>query len=586
MLLTIVFLLAATVLFVSLTRRLGFGSILGYLLAGVLIGPSGLRLVADVEHIREIAELGVLMLLFLIGLELRLQRIWTMRRAVFGLGGAQVLVTGAALALLLQLSGLGWTAALVLGAGLALSSTAIVLPMLGERDLLSSAAGRDSFSVLLFQDIASIPLIALVPLVAGAGGFSSASGMGVLQAAGVVALILLGGRYLVRPAFRLIGGVKTPEVFTAMALLVVTGSAALAALVGLPMSLGAFAAGVVLSESEYRHELQADVEPFEGLLLGFFFISVGMSANIALAIAEPGPILLGVVGLLTVKAAIAFGLGKLRGQSNATAARFALTIPQGSEFAFVLFGAALAAGALAQAEVDRATLVIALSMLASPVIFTLSERWLQPRLSAARRRVQDTAEDALPAPVVICGFGRFGQVVGRILVLRRIAFNALDHDAENIETVRRFGHKAYFGDPTRLDLLRAVGADQAKVIVVALPDVAENLKLVELAKRHFPQARIFARARNRRHAHLLMDLGVEDFVRETFFSSLRLSELVLGGLGLDADDARRTVHMFRERDEAMLLDQQAIYKDEKQMIQSAAAAAEELRRLFEADRDR
>ena len=586
MLLTIVFLLAATVLFVSLTRRLGFGSILGYLLAGVLIGPSGLRLVADVEHIREIAELGVLMLLFLIGLELRLQRIWTMRRAVFGLGGAQVLVTGAALALLLQLSGLGWTAALVLGAGLALSSTAIVLPMLGERDLLSSAAGRDSFSVLLFQDIASIPLIALVPLVAGAGGFSSASGMGVLQAAGVVALILLGGRYLVRPAFRLIGGVKTPEVFTAMALLVVTGSAALAALVGLPMSLGAFAAGVVLSESEYRHELQADVEPFEGLLLGFFFISVGMSANIALAIAEPGPILLGVVGLLTVKAAIAFGLGKLRGQSNATAARFALTIPQGSEFAFVLFGAALAAGALAHAEVDRATLVIALSMLASPVIFTLSERWLQPRLSAARRRVQDTAEDALPAPVVICGFGRFGQVVGRILVLRRIAFNALDHDAENIETVRRFGHKAYFGDPTRLDLLRAVGADQAKVIVVALPDVAENLKLVELAKRHFPQARIFARARNRRHAHLLMDLGVEDFVRETFFSSLRLSELVLGGLGLDADDARRTVHMFRERDEAMLLDQQAIYKDEKQMIQSAAAAAEELRRLFEADRDR
>jgi glutathione-regulated potassium-efflux system protein KefB len=410
--------------------------------------------------------------------------------------------------------------------------------------------------------------------------------MGVLQAAGVVALILLGGRYLVRPAFRLIGGVKTPEVFTAMALLTVVGSAALAEMVGLPMSLGAFAAGVVLSESEYRHELQADVEPFEGLLLGFFFISVGMSANIALAVAEPAVIGLGVVGLLTVKAAIAYGLGKAKGQSNATAVRFALTIPQGSEFAFVLFGGALAAGALAQAEVDRAVLVIALSMLASPVIFTLSERWLQPRLSVAKRRPQDTAEDAKPAPVVICGFGRFGQVVGRILVMRRIAFNALDHDAENIETVRRFGHKAYFGDPTRLDLLRAVGADQAKVIVVALPDMAENLKLVELARRHFPQARIFARARNRRHAHLLLDLGVPDLVRETFFSSLRMSELVLSGLGLEPDDAKRTVQMFRERDEQMLLDQQGIYKDEKQLIQSSAAAAAELRQIFEADQDR
>ena len=586
MLLTICFLLAATVLFVSMTRRLGFGSILGYLLAGVLIGPSALGLVADVEHIREISELGVLMLLFLIGLELRLARIWTMRRAVFGLGGAQMLVTGAALSLLLHLAGVGWVSAAVLGAGLALSSTAIVLPMLGERDLLPSAAGRDAFSVLLFQDMASIPLIALVPFIAGTGGMSSDSGMGVLQAAGVVALILLGGRYLVRPAFRLIGGVRTPEVFTAMALLTVVGSAALAELVGLPMSLGAFAAGVVLSESEYRHELQADVEPFEGLLLGFFFISVGMSANIALAVAEPVLIGVGVVGLLAVKAAVAFGLGKLRGQSNATAVRFALAIPQGSEFAFVLFGGALAAGALAQAEVDRAILVIALSMLASPVIFTLSERWLQPMLSISKRRPQDTAEDAAPAPVVICGFGRFGQVVGRILALRRIPFNALDHDAENIELVRKFGYKAYFGDPTRLDLLRAVGADQAKIIVVALPDVAENLKLAELARRHFPQARIFARARNRRHAHLLMDIGVQDQVRETLFSSLRLTELVLNGLGLEPEDARRTVQMFRERDEQMLIDQQGIYKDEKQMIQTSAAAAEELRRLFEADTDR
>jgi monovalent cation:proton antiporter-2 (CPA2) family protein len=586
MLLTIVFLLAATVLFVSVTRRLGFGSILGYLLAGVIIGPSGLRLVADVEHIREISELGVLMLLFLIGLELRVQRIWTMRRAVFGLGGAQMLLTATALTLLLGMAGLDWTGAAILGGGLALSSTAIVLPMLGERDLLASTAGRDSFSVLLFQDMASVPLIALVPILAGQAEVGGEGvGVGALKAAGAVAVILLGGRYAVRPLFRLVGGVRTPEVFTATALLVITGAAALAEVAGLPMSLGAFAAGVVLSESEYRHELQADVEPFEGLLLGFFFISVGMSANVALAVAEPALIFAGVSALLAVKIAVVFGLGRLKGHSNATAIRFALALPQGSELAFVLFGAALAAGALTAPEVDRATLVIALSMLASPILFMVSERWIVPRLGA-RRKPQDSADDAQPAPVVICGFGRFGQVVGRVLSSRHIRYNALDPDSENIETVRRFGHKAYYGDPTRLDLLRAVGADEAKVIVVALPDVAQNLKLVERIRRNFPQARIYARARNRRHAHLLIDAGVVDIVRETFFSSLRISEMVLGGLGLDAEDARRTVQVFRERDEQMLFDQQTIYTDEKQMIQSAAAAAAELRGLFEADEGR
>jgi glutathione-regulated potassium-efflux system protein KefB len=456
--------------------------------------------------------------------------------------------------------------------------------MLADRELLSSGAGRDAFAVLLFQDLASIPLIAVLPLLGthavGAGHVPWLSFLGAIAAVGA---IVLGGRFLIRPLFRVLGGVRTPEVFTATALLVVVGAAALADLAGLPMSLGAFAAGVVLSESEYRHELQADIEPFEGLLLGFFFISVGMSANVTLALAEPARILVGVLGLLSIKMVVGYGLGRLRGQPVHTAVRFALALPQGSEFAFVLFGAALAAGALTRPVVDQATLVVALSMFASPILFALSERVLIPRLCAVQARPFDTADDARPAPVVICGFGRVGQIVGRILALRQITFNALDPDSENVDTVRRFGYKAYFGDPTRLDLLRAVGVGEAKLLVVALGDIEQNLKVVETARRNFPGLQIYARARNRRHAHLLMDLGVETVVRETFFSSLRLTELVLGGLGVAPEEARRTVQRFREHDEQALIEQHGIHDDEKQMIQSAAQAAAELRSLFEAD---
>lgn len=583
MLITVVILLAAAVLLVSLSRRLGVGSILGYLVAGVLIGPSGLRLVTDVASISDISEFGVLMLLFIIGLELRLPRIWAMRRSVFGLGSAQMLVTGAAFTVIAHLVGAPWAGAGVVGFGLALSSTAIVLPLLSERGLLALTSGRDSFSVLLFQDLASIPLIALVPILAGQHSTAPAW-LSTLKVVTAIGAILLGGRFLLRPLFKAIGGTRTRELFTATALLIVAAAAAIAGAAGLPLSLGAFAAGVVLAESEYRHELQADVEPFEGLLLGFFFISVGMSANVALAMREPLPILLGVLALVGGKAVIAFVLGRLRGQNLASATRFALAIPQGSEFAFVLFGAALAVGALEKPMADRATLIVALSMLLSPVLFAVSERLLMPRLlKRLQPRPVSDAKDAKPAPVVICGFGRFGQVVGRVLLTRGIAFNALDAEPDNVEAVRRYGYLAYYGDSTRLDLLRAVGAETAKVIVIALPDAAEVLKVAELARRHFPDAKVFARARNRRAAHLLMDLGVTDQVRETFFSSLRLTELVLKGLDFSEAEARRTVAAFRERDVQMLIDQHAFFNDEAQLVQTAAQAAEELRSLFEAD---
>ncbi len=585
MLTTLVFLLSASVVFVSISRNLGFGSILGYLVAGAVIGPSGLRLVTDLHVIQEISEFGVLMLLFLIGLELRPQRIWLMRRAVFGLGAAQVFGTGLVLGGLIHLTmGTDLRGAMVLGCGLALSSTAIVLPMLGERDLLGSGSGRDAFAVLLFQDLVSIPFVAILPLL-GDHGATGPLWPPVLKGIAAVAVILFGGRYLVRPLFRIVGKSKTTEVFTATALLTIATAAVVADLAGLPMSLGAFAAGVILSESEYRHELQVDIEPFEGLLLGFFFLSIGMAANIGLAVSKPLTIAAAVAGLVLVKSVVAFGLERARGPNLVRALRFALALPQGSEFGFVLFGAALAAGVLGQAALDEATLVVALSMAVSPLLFALSERFLVPRLIALAKPVREEKIDAAPAPVIIAGFGRVGQIVGRVLKVRKIAFNALDPDADNIETVRRFGTKAFFGDPTRLELLRAVGAADAKILVVALSDPTQSLTLVERAREEFPHLKIYARARNRRHAHLLMNVGIDATIRETFFSSLRLTELVLQGLGLADEEARRTVQAFRERDEKTLRLQQDIYDDEKKLIQSAKQAAIELEQLFEEDAD-
>jgi CPA2 family monovalent cation:H+ antiporter-2/glutathione-regulated potassium-efflux system protein KefB len=583
MLFTLVALLAATAIAVPLTRRAGFGSVLGYLLAGIAIGPGGLRLVTNVDEIASIASLGVVMLLFLIGLELRPQRLWVMRRAVFGLGTAQVLVSALALASLAHLAGVGWAGSIVLGGGLAMSSTAIVLPMLAERELMTSRAGRDGFAVLLFQDLAFIPLVALVPLLSDTPMPQHVPWWDVSRAVVAIAVILVGGRFLLRPLFRAIGGAKTPELFTAVSLLVVVGAATLATLGGLSPSLGAFMAGVLLSESEYRHELEADIAPFEGLLLGFFFISVGMSADLSLALAHPVVLVAGTAALLAVKAVVAFGLGRISRQDTASALRFALALPQASEFSFVLFAAAIAVGALAPGAAAMATLVAAASMLATPILFAGSERWLIRRLTRVVARDYDTI-DANPAPVIICGFGRVGQIVGRILRMHDIDFTALERDPGQVDVVRRFGIKVYFGDPTRADVLRAAGAETAKLLVVAMDDMEATLRTVDVAKRNFPKLRILARARNRRHAFLLMDRGIEGLVRDTFHSSLELGRLALTGLGIEAGAAAHAVALFREHDEKTLVASHAIYRDETQLIQTMRDAAEELESLFEADR--
>jgi monovalent cation:proton antiporter-2 (CPA2) family protein len=582
MLATLVALLAAATVAVPLTRRFGLGSVLGYLLAGVAIGPSGLGLVSDVGQIADIASLGVVMLLFLIGLELRPKRLWVMRRAVFALGSAQVILSAAVLAVLTHWAGVSWAGGVVLGAGLAMSSTAIVLPMFAEADLLKSRAGRDGFAVLLFQDLAFIPLVALVPLLAAHTLPNHVPWQDVARGAAAIAVILVGGRFAIPPLIRLLGGARTPEIFTLASLLIVAGTAYIANLAGLSMSLGAFMAGVLLSESEYRHELQADIGPFEGLLLGFFFISVGMSADMGLARLHPGLLAGAAAALLVAKAAVCFVLALVSRQRLPDAVRFSLALPQASEFSFVLFGAAVAVGALDPGHAAMATLVAAVSMAATPVLFAVSEHFVIPRLEAVPEPDFDTIE-AADAPVIVCGVGRFGQIVVRVLRMHGIKFTALERDPGQVDVLRRFGNKVYFGDPTRTDLLRAAGAEQAKLLVVALDNMEDVLRVVEVAKRNFPQLKIMARARNRRHAYLLMDRNVDGLVRDTFYSSLKMAEDSLVALGITPEDAARSVELFRTHDEQSLLDTHAIYRDEKQLIQNTQQATEELMALFEAD---
>lgn len=583
MLQTLVVLLAAAIIAVPLSRRLGLGSILGYLVAGIAIGPSGLRLVTDVEQIAGVSELGVIMLLFLIGLELRPARLGALRKDILGLGFGQMIPSMLVLTGLAHLAGVAWPGAIVLGAGLSLSSTAIVLPMLSERGLLPSPAGRDAFVVLLFQDMAFIPLVALVPLLAGSQITAQVPWVWAGKGIFAIVAILVGGSYLIRPLFRLVGGAKVPEIFTATALFLVVGTAALAGWAGLSISLGSFMAGVLLSNSEYRHELQADIKPFEGLLLGFFFISIGMSANLGLALAQPWLVAVCLVALVAAKVLVAFAASWIKRRHVGQALRFSLALPEGSEFSFIFFGVAVTAGVLAQEQADLATVVVALSMVLTPALFAVSERFVLARLcNKGKEGPPDVIEDASPR-VIICGFGRVGQIVGRVLRMQKIPFTALDKDVGQVDVVRRFGQKVYLGNPAREEVLRAAGAATAKIIVVALDDMDETVAVAETVKRHFGNVQVFARARNRRHAHRLMNIGVAGLVRETFYSSLKLTELVLEGLDVPKERAQRALEIFEEHDARNLIATQHISGDEARLVQSTRDAAQELTELFEAD---
>jgi monovalent cation:proton antiporter-2 (CPA2) family protein len=572
----------AAVLVVPIFRRLGLGAVLGYLAAGAAIGPFGLSLINDVEATAHFAEFGVVLLLFIIGLELNPNRLWTMRNLVFGLGGAQVAGTGLVLAGAALYFGQGLAAAVVIGVALAFSSTAFVLQTLAERGELKDRYGRYAFAILLFQDVAAIPLLAIVPLM---GGGEAASGadmlLGTARVAAVLVAVVIGGHFLLRPALRMVASTRIPELFTATALLIVSGTALLMDAVGISMALGAFLAGVLLANTEYRHQLEADIEPFKGLLLGLFFMAVGMGLNLALMRERAGDVMLLVLGLMAAKSAVLFILGRAWKLNTRGARDLGLALPQGGEFAFVIFTAALAAGLMAQGVHDLLVLVVSLSIAATPLA-RLGHDWLTRGLVPPSDPDYDVAP-AADQPVIIAGFGRFGQITGRVLAAKHIPFTALDASAEQVDFVRRFGNEIYYGDASRLDLLRAARCENAKIFVLAIDDMDASLRTAETVTRNFPHLQIYARARNRQHAHRLMDLGVRVIQRETFLSALDLTREVLRGLGMSARDAAETVETFKEHDERRLAEHHTHYTDQEKMQNLAKASARELEDLFMRD---
>lgn len=580
MLILIALLLLASVVMIPLARRAGLGAVLGYLMAGVAIGPWGLALITDADAILHFAEFGVILLLFVIGLELKPARLWELRKPVFGLGGAQVLLSALAIGAIAMLLGQPWRLAMVIGLALALSSTAMVLQTLAERHQLTDRHGRDGLAVLLFQDIAVIPMLAILPLLAGSSG-SVGVGPFLTAVAAILGLVVL-GRKVLHPLFGWIATLGNRETFTAAALLVVVGATLLMEAVGLSASLGAFLAGVVLADSQYRHELEADLEPFKGLLLGLFFMAVGMEANLGLLLEQPLRLLAITGGLLLVKFVALLVIGAIAGRSASSTRKLALSLAQGGEFAFVIFQLARQQALMPSALSDLLTLAVTLSMLAWPLLVMLDDKLVSRMLDHQPAPPFDPIAET-DNPVVIAGYGRVGQIVARVLTVKRIPFTVLEADPQQVDYVRRFGNEVYFGDASRLDLLHAAGVEKAKVFVLAIDDVEASLRTAELVHRHFPGVEIHARARNRMHAYRLMDLGVSKILRETWHSSVAMSEAVLIDLGFTAEHARRTAQRFAEHDEETLRKQYAIYDDETQFAQSVQQARAELRNLFEQD---
>ena len=576
--------LVTAVIVVPLFRRMQLGAVLGYLAAGAIIGPWGLGLIADADATLNFAEMGVVLLLFLIGLELEPSRLWALRHPVFGLGGAQVVVTGIALTGIAVWLNLSWQAAIVVGLGLAMSSTAIVLAWLGERGQLSSPSGRLAFAILLFQDVAVIPLIALLPLLSP-DRTGHASGW-ILAAKGVaaIAFVIVVSRLLVRPALKLVARFGGREVFTAAALLVVIGAALTMEAIGISMSLGAFLAGVLLADSEFRHELEADVEPFKGLLLGLFFMAVGMSANLALFVSHPFTVLGVVLGLMVLKALLMYGLARVSGTGSEDAQRIAVLIAQGGEFAFVLFVAAQTAGILPSETAEFLVLAVTISMLFAPLSFIVHERLLERWLERTKAPEFDLIEGP-GNPVIIAGYGRYGQIVSRVLRMAGIPFTAIEASFQQVDFVRRFGNKVYYGDASRLELLESARARDAKLFVLAIDDVEASVKTAAVVRKNFPNLPILARARNRVHYYRLRDLDIDrDAIeREIFLSSLETARQALELTGMEATQVARAVALFKEHDEKLMDEQYAVRQDQTQLIQTTAQAAAQLQEVFEAD---
>ena len=550
--------LAAAVIAVPIARALGLGAIIGYLAAGIAIGPWGLRLVSNVQDILHFAEFGVVLMLFLVGLELQPGRLWSMRRPIFGLGTAQVVGCAALLGGVALAFGMPWRIALVGSLGLALSSTAIALQSIDERNLMRTDSGQKAFSILLFQDVAAIPILALLPLL-GVGadatqGHTTAHHTPsemlweIAKIVGVIGGVIIGGRLLLRPLLRWIAKSKTPEIFTATALFLVVSIAMLMLTVGLSMALGAFLAGVLLADSEFRRELETDIEPFKGLLLGLFFIAVGMSIDFGVILASPWTMLALLLAFLALKAVVIYALATITKMPYQERPVFTLLLAQGGEFAFVVFQTGATFKAIPSESASLLIGAVALSMLLTPLLLVVMDRVLLQRFANLKDNASDMEEisDPQSAPVIIAGFGRYGQIVARMLLAQGTPATVLDHSVEMLEVAHTFGYRVFYGDATRLDLLRIAGADKASVIVVAVDEPEQSLRIVNTVKKHFPNLTIVARARDVTHWNQLRDLGVEYVERELFESSLITGRTVLELTGLAPEEASYVTERFRK----------------------------------------
>ena len=592
---TFVYLMAAIVA-VPLAKRLGLGAVIGYLLAGAIIGPYALNVAGSAVDVMHFAEFGVVMMLFVVGLELRPALLWQMRQPILGLGGLQVVGTALAIGFVASWFGLRWPSALAVGLILAMSSTAIVLQSLTERGLMKTPAGEATFAVLLFQDIAVIPIIALMPLLSTQPSRTSAAhapeaglmtGLPGWQQAlvvvGAVALMVGAGRFLLRPFFRYIALTRLREMFTATALFLVVGIALLMQKLGLSPALGTFIAGVVLAESEYRVQLEADIEPFKGLLLGLFFISVGASIDFALIARQPGATVLIVAGLLALKFLVLLALSRVFRLKAVEGFLLAFALAQGGEFAFVLFAFAAQNAVLPVEVASLLVAAVALSMAIAPLLFTINQKWVRPLFQKCEPQRAPDEIDEHDNPVILAGFGRFGHIVGRVLRANGFGTTVLDHDADQVETLGRYGMKSFYGDASRLDLLRAAGAERAKLFVLAIDDEAKALEIIQTVQREFPRLKILARATSRQHAYEIIRLGVNQVYRETLGSALDLSVDALRELGLEERRARRVAEIFREHDEASVRDMARLEDEDDAYVSLARKHIENLERALQSD---
>ena len=575
--------LGAAVILIPLAKRFGIATVLGYLFTGLLLGPSFLKVAGNPDDLLHFSEFGVVLLLFIIGLELQPSRLWALRQQIFVLGGLQVIVTGVVLMLLswyfldIRLSN-----SFVIGFGLALSSTAFVLQLLGEKKQLATTHGQQAFTILLFQDIAVIPLLAALPFLSGAQE-QNYDWIYFAKVISIFAGMIFVSRFVVRPFFKFVASSNATELLTATALFIVLGVSLLMNYIGLSMALGAFLTGVLLADSEYRHELEASIEPFKGLLLGLFFMSVGMLTNVKLIVAKPFLIIGLAVLLMLIKFVVLTIIARLMGNKNESSIRLGVTLAQGGEFAFVLFSVATAQHLLTREQQNILNLVVTVSMAMTPLAFLLLEKIGDPIFAKAKPSKEYDKIPNHEHAVVIAGFGRVGQIIGRVLRMHNIEFTAIEKSANQVDFVRKFGNQVYYGNPKNPEILRAAGLENAKVFIIAIGDIELSETVAAYAVRNYPHLTILARAKNREHYYRLRDVGVKYIWRETYLTSLDMSRETLEILGMDPKTARKTVQMFRDYDDALIERQRAIYEDEAEMIASAQSAIQELESLFDSD---